>query len=345
MDIKKLMSTDIDYVIITNPANVFYFTRYNNPDAIIVLSHDTSYYITDARYEEESYNNVKDYKIIISNSIIKELKVIINTASVLGIEESLTYGFINKINEAVSPKRYIDITERIKSQREIKSLYEIDSIKKAASINDRAYAHIIDFLKEGVRELEIAAEIEYFMKKQGAEGIAFDTIVAFGAGSSQPHHHTGMSKLKKYDLITIDCGSLCNGYCSDITRTFAYGLVDERIKNVYNIVLEANKLGILSARSGMRSGELDSIVREYIDKCGYGEHFQHSLGHGVGINIHERPSIRNNGLGVLNSGQIATIEPGIYIKGEFGIRIEDLVLINDNGVQVLSQFNKELMIL
>ncbi len=230
----------------------------------------------------------------------------------------------------------------------VKSEWEIENIAKACEIAEDAFNALLPQIKEGITETEVAALLEYTMRKMGAEGLSFDTIVAFGAHAAVPHHETGKTKLKFGDEILIDFGCRVNGYCSDITRTFLFGDdgKHESFKKAYQAVLTAHNLVKEKLQSGMTGKEGDAIAREYLKSQGYGELFTHSLGHGIGLNVHEKPGLSPRGEETLCDNMVFSDEPGVYIAGEYGIRIEDTVMLKDGKVKsFMGKTERELVIL
>ena len=231
---------------------------------------------------------------------------------------------------------------------ETKNDWEISCIEKACDIAEIAFNDLLPDIKEGMTETEVAALLEYKMRKFGAQGPSFDTIVAFGAHAAVPHHETGETKLKFGDEILIDFGCKVNGYCSDITRTFLFGddKKHEEFKKAYHAVLTAHTLVKEKLVSGMTGKQADAIARDYLTSQGYGELFTHSLGHGIGLNVHERPSLSPKGEQALCDGMVFSDEPGVYVKGEYGIRIEDTVMLKDGKVKsFMSKTERNLLVL
>lgn len=231
---------------------------------------------------------------------------------------------------------------------ETKNDWEISCIEKACDIAEIAFNDLLPDIKEGMTETEVAALLEYKMRKFGAQGPSFDTIVAFGAHAAVPHHETGETKLKFGDEVLIDFGCKVNGYCSDITRTFLFGddKKHEDFKKAYNAVLTAHTLVKEKLVSGMTGKQADAIARDYLTSQGYGELFTHSLGHGIGLNVHERPSLSPKGEQALCDGMVFSDEPGVYVKGEYGIRIEDTVMLKDGKVKsFMSKTDRNLLVL
>lgn len=229
----------------------------------------------------------------------------------------------------------------------IKQDYELENIKKACKITDRAFTELLSRIKEGTSENEVAAELEYLMRSGGASGTSFDTIVAFGKNSSVPHHETGLDKLKFGDIILIDFGCKFGGYCSDCTRTFLFG--DDKkhseFKSAYEKVLTAHMLVKERVTDGFTGKQADGVARDYLKKHGLDKYFTHSLGHGIGINVHEKPFLSPKSENVLKNGMVFSDEPGVYFEGDFGIRIEDTVTLKDGKVISLTDSDKKLTVI
>lgn len=241
-----------------------------------------------------------------------------------------------------------NIDAQLSEAMSVKNDWEKENIAKACEIAEDAFLALLPEIKEGMTETEIAALLEYNMRKRGAQGLSFATIVAFGAHAAVPHHETGNAKLKFGDEILIDFGCKVNGYCSDITRTFLFG--DDKnhaeFKKAYNAVLTAHNLVKEQLKSGMTGVEADAIARNYLTQAGYGKLFTHSLGHGIGLNVHEQPSVSPKGANILKDGMVFSDEPGVYAAGEYGIRIEDTVTLNNGKVEsFMSKTDRNLIIL
>jgi Xaa-Pro aminopeptidase len=244
--------------------------------------------------------------------------------------------------------KMVNIDKPLAQLMTYKNEWELSNIAKACEIAEESFLKLLPQIKEGMTEIEIAALLEYEMRKNGAQGLAFETIVAFGAHAAVPHHETSDTKLQFGDVILIDFGCRVNGYCSDITRTFLFGDDGKKdaFKKAYNAVLTAHELVKEKLTSGMTGAEGDAIAREYLVSQGYGEFFTHSLGHGIGLNVHEYPSLRPNIDVVLKDGMVFSDEPGVYVSGEFGIRIEDTVTLQDGKVHsFMSKTDRNLVIL
>ena len=233
----------------------------------------------------------------------------------------------------------------IEKIREVKDASEIKIIRQAIEIADQAFEHILTFIKPGITEIQVANELDFYMRSLGASGVSFDTIVASGVRSSMPHGVASQKVIESGDLITLDFGCYYEGYVSDMTRTIALGTIDPKLKEIYEIVLRANEIVNENTKAGITGKQMDALARDYITQKGYGDDFGHSTGHGIGLDIHEGPSIsfRNEEPLVVNN--IVTNEPGIYLAGLGGVRIEDDLLIQEGGVEILNHSPKELIIL
>lgn len=227
----------------------------------------------------------------------------------------------------------------------IKSEQEIQSISKAAALGDRCFSHILGFIEPGMSEKRVAAEIERFLYEHGAEGLAFDTISVSGERSCLPHGEPSDKIIQKGEFLTMDFGAVIDGYCGDMTRTVAIGFVTPKMKTVYDVVLEAQLAAIDFIKAGVRCFDADKVARDIIIKAGYGEYFPHGLGHGVGTEVHEPPTLNSKSEEVLEKDMVVTIEPGIYIPDKFGVRIEDLAIVTDFGIINKVESRKDLIIL
>lgn len=339
----------VDALIIFDEVNTFYLSGYSNTYAYYVLLKDNAYYLTDDRYIEEAKCSIKDDLSFVSispDTLYKTLRDILSSYGVekIGYEDNrIKLTDYRQIAAELNSYSLVGVGERIDEIKAVKAPEEILKIKKACDINTVAFYNTLKQVKEGMTEKEFALELEYQMLKNGASGIAFDTICAFGSQTSKPHAHVGDIKLKNGDLITLDFGSRFDGYCSDITRTFSYGNIDKEQEKIYNIVLEANLLGLETVKAGLTGKSVDKVVRDFIDINGYGKYFTHGLGHSVGIEIHENPRLSKTCDAVLKENMIMTVEPGIYIEGRFGVRIEDSVVITDDKPVILTGIDKKLL--
>ncbi len=346
---KMLKELGVDCLIVTSGSNTMYYSGYANPECTLVATEDSVVYYTDDRYTAEAKQRIPATFAIVScrntdyARICKPLaeKGVRRVALELGYLTQADYAeIVSQLNGA----EIVDCTDALCRGRMLKLDWELDSIRRAAKANDVAFENLLGQVREGMTELEMAYLLQYEYIKAGGEGIAFDTIAVFGDHTAYPHGHPGHRKLKKGDVVTLDFGTKVNGYCSDITRSFAFGDPGDEYKTVYNHVLTANLMGIAAGYDGVSGQELDKIARDYLNSVGLGKYFGHSLGHGVGIDIHEKPFVSSKSKDLVRKGSVYTIEPGVYIEGSFGVRIEDLLYMDDSPV-LLSHCNKNLIIL
>lgn len=349
----RFLKEKIDAVLISSVANITYLTDYSNfskeeRESYIFIGKDFAYIITDARYSETIKRDVTHLKLFergnskSTESLFKKHK---KDIKVLGIEEdNLTVAEHKKIKKHFKKFRHFNLTRSIKDQR------EIEKIEKACQLGDKIFKHILGFIKEGVTEKELAFELEYFIKKRGAD-LSFTPIVAFGKNSSIPHHHTGDKRLTINDkLILLDFGVKRENYCSDMTRIIFFGKPTAKQKNIYKTVLEAQLKAVEFLNNKIKKGEevktseADKIARDYIISKGYPS-IPHSLGHGIGLQVHEHPSLSPKSKEILKLGMVFSIEPGIYIPDFGGVRIEDLFVLEKDGLRQLTTSAKDLTVL
>lgn len=347
----EILKSKNDCVIITSPENRRYFTSFNSSDGFLVITVDEATFFTDSRYIEAAQNQVTVCKSVllrrVSETIVPYLKEK-NIENIYLETERLTVAELNSLKKAfdfckVEAKEEVD--EIINKARAVKTDYEVDCIKKAQKIAEDAFSHILTFIKEGVTEKEIALELDFYMLKNGAEAVSFETIAVSGKNSSMPHGVPTDKKIENGDFITMDFGAVYNGYHSDMTRTVIVGKPTEKQKEVYETVLKAQKSALEVLKNGVTGFDADKVARDIIENAGYKENFGHGTGHGVGIEIHESPNLSPYSKAILETGNVVTVEPGIYIPDEFGVRIEDMALITENGYINLTNCEKELIIL
>jgi len=336
-----LESNGLDGLIVSSQSNISYACQYNCRDAYLLISKRGSIYFTDSRYIEEVQRKLSAFRIKRING--SAFKIIADTACELklkriGFEErNLTYAEYAKIKGHLAKSMKLIPTHNIiETLRQIKDTYELANIRKALRITESAIRFIKKYLTPGIRELEIVAELERFIRYKGATGSAFDIIVASGPNSSFPHHLSSSKKLKSNEPVLIDIGVDYSGYKSDLTRVFFLGKISVLGSKIYNIVKEAQAKAIEKIRPGVKISEVDKAARRHIIKQGYGNLFEHNTGHGIGLEIHETPHICPQEDNQLKPGMVLTVEPGIYVPNKFGIRIEDMVLVKENGCEVLS---------
>lgn len=338
----------IDGILISSPFNRRYISNFTGTSGVVLISSDQAQFITDFRYIEQASKQCEGFEIIkFSDTIPQEVARQVKKLGIqkLGFEEDYISFSSYKVYDKEIEAELVPVSGVIEKLRLIKTDAEIKIIKEAADIADAAFKHILDFIRPGITELEVANELEFFMRKSGAVSSSFDTIVASGYRSALPHGVASEKVIEKGDMVTLDYGAYYKGYVSDITRTNAVGEPDSKLKAIYEIVLEAQLRGMEGIKPGMTGKQADALTRDYISEKGYGEYFGHSTGHGIGLEVHEGPSLSMKSELVLEPGMIVTCEPGIYIPGLGGVRIEDDVLITKDHNEALTHSAKELIIL
>jgi Xaa-Pro aminopeptidase len=310
------------------------------------------HFFTDGRYAEQIRKEVgggwKHHVSPGSGSLFQLIRDsgVVRSGARVGFDgNTLLYQEFRTLKKLVPGSRVLPKADVIEPIAAVKDESEIRAIKKAVEITDRTFNDVLPMIKPGVRESDLAAEISWLQRTHGAEKDAFDTIAASGPRSALPHGHASSKKIAKGELLTLDFGCVVDGYHSDMTRTVGVGRLPAEAKKIYALVLEAQAAAVDAARAGMKTKDLDATARAIIGTAGHGNHFQHSLGHGIGLQIHEAPRISVQSRAVLEAGNVVTIEPGVYIPGLGGVRIEDDVVIGENGCRVLTRSPKELVIL
>lgn len=363
---KVLEEKDVGAVVVVDRVNTFYFTGFKALEgsaALLLPDEASKLYVPPLEYDravEEVGGGVEVipyYKFsypwsLPREPIVKSLEEILageileKKVKKVGLELSKTpYTLVEKLKSKIENVELVDVTSAIQELRVVKEDGEVELVKKAARISDLSLREGVRDLEEGVSELEIAGKIEYSMKRLGAEGAAFPTIVAFGENSALPHATPSLErKLKSGDIVLVDYGARFKGYCSDSTRTMNYGKVGGREKDMFYAVLEAQKSALKKAGPNVKCEDVDLEARRVLEEYGYAKHYIHSTGHGVGLEVHEPPRLAKGSEDVLKPGMIVTVEPGVYVRGLGGVRIEDLVLITGSGIEVLSSFEKDLLV-
>ncbi|MQS89557.1 M24 family metallopeptidase [Companilactobacillus mishanensis] len=339
-----LTNNNLDALLVSDKADQYYLANFTGDDGFVVIDSKNIYVVTDARFFEqikvESPNStiVNIVQTPLADFISNSYKgIAIESDSLLAADYQTIVDTGIKIESA---------NLLVKKLRMHKSPEEIALIKKAAEITDKVYDHIVKFIKIGMTEKEVANEIEYFGKKLGAQALSFETIVASGIRSSYPHGNATDKKIDEGDVVTLDFGFVYKNYFSDITRTVAMGSIDSEMKKVYEAVLSAEEAGMKFAPMVETFGDLDRVVRGHIEDSGYGEYFNHGTGHGLGLVCHDYPTIRRSNNDQLESNIVFTVEPGIYLPGKAGVRIEDDMYVNDKGESVrLTNSTNELIII
>lgn len=348
----RLASTRVDAMLVCDPANVAYLTGFDGvfdgEDAhAVVISPEASLIYTDSRYAEAvtaaaegSEWAVRLPRQNLYETLCEELADA--GANSLAIEESVAYGRFRFVSERFSGNVLV-VDQWVEEVRQSKEPEEVARIRAAQELTDRAFEHILAMVRPGAVERDIALELEVFMRKEGSDGVAFAPIVASGENSSRPHAHASNRAIRAGDFVKMDFGARIDGYCADMTRTVVVGTASARHREIYEAVLAANLAGIAALRPGVPGSSVDAAARSVLEAAGFGEYFGHGLGHGVGLEVHELPSVGPRASKSLVPGCVVTIEPGVYVPGFGGVRIEDLVFVGEPRVEVLTRSTKELL--
>ncbi|MCM3179987.1 M24 family metallopeptidase [Cytobacillus horneckiae] len=350
--IQKLRATfeklGIDGFLVTSSYNRRYMSNFTGSAGVVLISNDKALFITDFRYTEQAGKQCQGYEVVQhTGSIPEKLASLVQQLGIkkLGFEQDhVTYSSYQTFDKAIDAE-LVPISGEIEKLRLIKDESEIKILKGAANIADAAFTHILNFIQPGKTEIEVANELEFFMRKEGATSSSFDMIVASGHRGALPHGVASDKVIEKGELVTLDFGAYYNGYVSDITRTVAVGQPDAKMQEIYHIVLEAQLRGMKGIKPGITGKEADALTRDYITEKGYGDNFGHSTGHGIGLEVHEGPGLSSKSDIVLEPGMVVTCEPGIYLPGLGGVRIEDDTIITKDGNENLNSSKKELIIL
>lgn len=344
----ELQAKHIEAVLVTSEYNRRYVSGFTGTSGVALILPNKAYFVTDFRYTEQAAKQAQGYEVVRHvGPIYETVNQLLEKEGVsrLAFEEAyVTVAEFHQLEKQIQAKLE-PIAGFFEEMRHFKSEEELQAIRKACEIADAAFAHILTFIKPGITELEVSNELEFFMRRQGATSSSFDTIVASGLRSALPHGVASEKVLEKGDFITMDYGCYYDGYCSDMTRTVALGEPSEKLKEIYQVTLEAQLKVIKELKPGMTGIQADKIARDHIAAHGYGEAFGHSLGHGIGLEIHEGPNLSVKSPAALRPGNVVTDEPGIYLPGIGGVRIEDDLLITESGNEVLTKAPKELIIL
>lgn len=349
--LQKFLKNNFEAIIISSPENRRYFTGFPSSDGYLVVTKNDAVFFTDSRYIEAAQKSVKNCRAQKLTRVSNEIKDYIREKNIIKIyteRNRVTVSDYDFFKTVFSPCK-VTASKKLEKEtdniRRAKSEEEKEYILTAQKIAENAFEHILTFIKPGVTEKQIALELDFYMLSHGAEAVSFETIAVTGAKSSMPHGVPDETVVKNGDFITMDFGAVCKGYHSDMTRTVAVGEVTEEQKTVYETVLKAQKNALSVLKKGLPCSEADKAARDIIDNAGYGDYFGHSTGHGVGVEIHENPTLAPKSTDILEIGDVVTVEPGIYLPGKFGVRIEDMALITENGYENLTSSPKELIIL
>lgn len=340
---------EFEGAVITSPQNRFYMLNMHSSAGTVIVLKDAAYFIIDFRYIELAQKTVKNATVIMQGKLYEQINEILARHGIkkLWVEESMSVGVMNAMKTNLTAEIITDspMTKIISEMRRIKSKEELEIIKAGQAITDAGFAYMLTQLGAGRSERELAIELETFMRKQGASGTAFDTILVSGKNSSLPHGVPSEKLLENGDFVTMDFGAAYGGYCTDMTRTVAIGYATEEMKNVYDVVLTSQLMALKEIKAGKVCCDIDKIARDYIYAAGYEGRFGHSLGHSFGIDVHETPGFAIGNTTVLKPGMMLSVEPGIYLPDKFGVRIEDTVYVTEDGCENITHSPKELIII
>ncbi len=350
--LRGVLESNSQAAVISDEKNVYYFSGVQNSEGRMLVTRDEAYLLVDFRYSETARKNCKACKVIEFKSLYEDIKNILKKHGIdtvlIEADAICLSAYTRMVREfnsvGVSIVSDETLSRKISNLRIVKSEDEIACIAEAQRITEKAYNEVLNYIKPGVCERKIAIELEYLMKKFGAQGVSFDLITITGAKTSLPHGVPSDGVIAEGDFFTMDIGSLYKGYHSDMTRTVAVKSYNEKQEQIYNIVLNAQLTALNSVKAGVKAFDVDKTARDIITDAGYGRNFGHSTGHGVGLNIHEHPYVNTKGDKLLSENMVITVEPGIYLEGEFGVRIEDMVLVTNEGYKNFATLSKELIV-
>lgn len=343
---QALSEHDLRAIMITSPVNRRYLTGFTGSAGYVLITESHSYLLTDFRYMTQAAEQAAGFTVVQhAAQVMETVKELLSSHHIgeTGFEQDHVSVATHKAySEDLSPVTLIPVSGIVEKLRVYKDAEELEVMQRAADLADATFAHILPYIKPGVSERELDLEMEFFMRKQGATSSSFDTIVASGVRSALPHGVASAKLVQAGELITFDFGALLDGYCSDLTRTVAtQGDLSPQLREIYDIVLKAQLHALEHIKPGMTGREADALTRDIIASHGYGDNFGHSTGHGLGLEVHESTRLSKASDDILEPGMVVTVEPGIYVPGLGGVRIEDDIVITDSGIKVLTHSSKE----
>lgn len=346
---RDLTTLRLDALLVSHIPHVRYLTGFSGSNGLCVITRQKQHFLTDRRYRDQSKAEIEGFEIHVTQiGLIEEVgkRRLLGGKSRIGFESVHTsVEAHSKMRKVFAGSELVPAKSLIENISAVKDDSEIQNIKRAIRITESVFQKLLHLLKPGLTEQDIAAEIGYWHRRYGAEGDAFEPIVASGFRGALPHGRASAKKIKRGEMVTLDLGCCLQGYHSDLTRTVAIGRPSPRAKKIYQVVLDAQCKAIEAARPGIKASALDRVARNVIGRQGFGKYFSHSLGHGLGIEIHEQLRLSAQSKETLRVGNVVTIEPGVYIPGFGGVRIEDDIVVRDDGCEVLTAAPKELIIL
>ena len=345
----SLLTGEVDGLLLTSRYSRMYGAEFDIAEGVAIVSAKGCRYFTDSRYIESAQNNIAGFEVLEvnrENPYSKRLNAAIHDFGItaLGYEENyLTVAELMGYEKSLNAK-LVPFNKQISGFRHIKEAWELDRMRKAQDITDRAFAEVLTKIHTGMTEKELQAELIYCLYKNGADAPSFDPIVVSGPNTSMPHGVAGDRVIQDGDFITMDFGALYAGYCADMTRTVAVSYVTDEMEKVYNIVLKAQLAGIAVTKAGVTGQSIDGAARQVISDAGYGSYFGHGYGHSLGMEIHENPNCNPSAATVMQPGVVSSAEPGIYLPGKFGVRIEDVVIFTEDGCENITHSPKNLIV-
>jgi Xaa-Pro aminopeptidase len=348
--VERLSELGLDALFVTRLPNVRYLTGFTGSNAQALVGTQATLFFTDGRYDEQSRHEVPDAERVIHAGALPPVAEEAGARAMtrIGFEsEGVTHGFWERLRRALEGFELVPVGVEVERLRRVKDAEEVRAIARAQEAADAAFDAVVlgGGLREGIVERELALDLEIAMRRAGADDRAFDTIVAFGEHAAEPHHHPSDRPLARGDVVKLDFGALVDGYHSDMTRTVAFGEPVARLREVRDLVAASQEAGIAAVRAGVSAAEVDLAARRVIEDAGLGKEFPHGLGHGVGLEIHEAPRLRWDVEDDLSEGSVVTVEPGVYIPGLGGVRIEDMVEVTADGCRQIPRSTKELVVL
>ncbi|CAM3338485.1 M24 family metallopeptidase [Vagococcus fessus] len=344
----KMQEAELESFLITSPYNLRYLTGFTGTTGLAVITKKEAYFVSDFRYAEQVAKQCPDYTFIQNmGPIFDEVAKIIKSDDLMNMafeEEHMSFSTYTTLAEMLETG-LVPVAGMIEELREVKEESEMKIIRKACEIADSAFKHILDYIKPGMTEIQVANELDFYMRSLGATSVSFETIVASGVRSAMPHGVASDKVIEQGDMITIDFGCYYEGYVSDMTRTIALGDPGEELKEIHQRVLDAQLKVTEAAKPGMSGVELDAVARDYFATLGCAEAFGHSTGHGIGLEIHEGPNVSRMAEKKFVPGNVITNEPGLYYPGVGGVRIEDDMLVTEEGVEILTHSPRALIII
>ncbi len=345
----SVLGEEADGLLLTSRFSRHYGAEFDIAEGVAVVTKTGCRYFTDSRYIESAQNNIRDFIVLEmnrENNYYKRINQAIEDFGItkLGFEEDyLTVAEHTAYTEKLKVQ-LVPMNEKIHQFRAVKEDWELERMRQAQKITDKAFSEVLGKIKAGMTEKQLQAELIYCLYKNGGDGLSFDPVVVSGPNTSLPHGVAGDRVIREGDFITMDFGVIYQGYCSDMTRTVAVGYATEEMQKVYETVLGAQMAALAATKAGLTGRDIDGIARQYIADAGYGKYFGHGYGHSLGMEVHELPSCSPGGQTVMQVNMISSAEPGIYLPGKFGVRIEDVVIFQENGCENITASPKKLII-